>query len=80
MSFFNLLRALISDRLSPFFSTFRGQFVVDELYLRRNHGFTDEQIRKFSMGGEDVPFDDLAEDLYISQELRDEIKKARSGN
>lgn len=71
----------LTDSSPPFNSfllIFRGNFVIDELYLRQ-HGFTDQDIAKFSMGGEQVKFEELAEDLYISQELRDKIKKSRGG-
>lgn len=54
---------------------FTGQFLVDELYLRQK-GFTLEQIKKFNVD-ESTPLDELAEDLYISQELRDAIQASR---
>lgn len=59
--------------------TFNGQWIVDEIYLRRNHGFTDEQIRKYSLGGEEVKMEDLALDLWISKSLQEDVAKARRG-
>ncbi|KAE8214990.1 hypothetical protein CF319_g9045 [Tilletia indica] len=58
---------------------FTSQWVIDEIYLRRQHGFSDADIAKFSMGGPDTPLEALEEDLYISQELRDDIRAARAG-
>lgn len=55
-------------------STFTGNFVIDELFLRQ-HGFTRADLAKFSLGGEDIPFDKLSPDLYISKEL-DALLKA----
>lgn len=52
--------------------TFNGQWCVDELYLRRNHGWTDEQIRKYSLGGEQTDMNSLALDLWISKSLQEE--------
>ncbi|KAN0065769.1 hypothetical protein ACQY0O_000899 [Thecaphora frezii] len=60
-------------------STFNARFLIDEVYLRRNHSFTDEQIAAFSLGGNQTPLDQLAEDLFISQEVRDDIARARNG-
>jgi citronellol/citronellal dehydrogenase len=60
-------------------SAFTAQWILDEVYLRRTHGFTDDQIAAFSMGGKDTPLDSLREDLYITQEMRDDIQRARSG-
>lgn len=40
--------------------TFNGQWIVDEIYLRRQHGFRDADIAKFSLGGAQTPFKDLA--------------------
>jgi citronellol/citronellal dehydrogenase len=57
---------------------FTAQWILDEVYLRRNHGFSNEQIAAFSMGGKDTPLDSLREDLYITQEMRDDIQKSRS--
>ncbi|UZJ56158.1 hypothetical protein CBS101457_005478 [Exobasidium rhododendri] len=59
--------------------TFTAQWKLDEVYLRREHGFTDDQIAAFSMGGKDTPLDSLKEDLYITQDMRDDINKARMG-
>lgn len=59
---------------------FTAKFVLDEVYLRRHHHFNDDQIADFSMGGKDTPFDSLREDLYITQEMRDDIRRARSGD
>lgn len=59
--------------------TFTGRGIVDEIYLRRNHGFDDDRIAAFSLGGKDTPFDTLKEDLYISQSLRYEVGVARKG-
>ena len=56
-----------------------ANFLVDEVYLRRNYKFTDEQMRDFSLGGKDTPLESLGEDLYISQAIRDEIQKVRRG-
>lgn len=39
---------------------FNGRSVVDEIYLRRECGFTEEQMRKYSLGGEEVKMEDLA--------------------
>ncbi|KDN40704.1 NAD(P)-binding protein [Tilletiaria anomala UBC 951] len=58
---------------------FTAQFLIDEIYLRRNHKFTDEQIRAYSLGGAETPHETLAEDLFISQEIREEITKSRRG-
>lgn len=55
--------------------SFTGQFLVDELYLREK-GFTNDQLHKFNVD-EQTPVQDLAEDLYISQELRDAIRAGR---
>ena len=55
--------------------SFTGQFLVDELYLREK-GFTNDQLRKFNVD-EQTSVQDLAEDLYISQELRDAIRAGR---
>lgn len=51
---------------------FNGQWIVDEIYLRRNHGFTDADIRKYSLGGEETPMESLALDLWISKALQQE--------
>lgn len=58
---------------------FTARWILDEVYLRRNQGFSDEQIANYSMGGSDTPLDLLKEDLYITQEMRDDIQQARSG-
>ncbi|KAK0528617.1 hypothetical protein OC834_003013 [Tilletia horrida] len=58
---------------------FTGQWVVDEIYLRRQHGFSDSDIARFSMGGEATPFEALEEDLYIPEELREDVRAARAG-
>lgn len=60
--------------------SFTAQWILDEVYLRRSHGFSDAQVRQFSMGGSDIPLDELAEDLYITQAMRDDIQKARQGS
>ncbi|PWN53225.1 NAD(P)-binding protein [Violaceomyces palustris] len=65
--------------LEEYGATFSAQFLVDEIYLRRKHGFTDEQIAEFSLGGKETPLESLAEDLYISQELREDVLRARRG-
>ena len=52
---------------------------MDEIYLRRNHGFSDAQIAEFSLGGAQTKMEDLAEDLYISQELREDVLRSRKG-
>lgn len=54
---------------------YTGRFEVDELYLR-SKGFTLDQIREFNID-DSTPIDKLAEDLYISQDLRDAIAKSR---
>lgn len=59
---------------------FTAQWILDEVYLRRNHGFDDARIAAFSLGGKDTPLDSLKEDLYITQEMRDDINKARAGD
>lgn len=56
---------------------FSAQFAIDEVYLRKLHKWTDAQVREYSMGGKDTPLDELAEDLYITQAMREEVKKAR---
>ncbi|SNX87291.1 uncharacterized protein MEPE_06001 [Melanopsichium pennsylvanicum] len=56
-------------------STFTGRWLVDELYLREK-GFTNEDIKKFNVD-ESTDVENLAEDLYISQELRDAIQASR---
>ncbi|CBQ73391.1 conserved hypothetical protein [Sporisorium reilianum SRZ2] len=56
-------------------ASFTGQFLVDELYLR-DKGLSLDQIRRFNVD-ESTPLDELAEDLYISQELRDAIQASR---
>ncbi|SPO23685.1 uncharacterized protein UTRI_03787_B [Ustilago trichophora] len=56
-------------------NSFTGKFLVDELYLREK-GFSLEQMKKFNVD-EGTNMEDLAEDLYISQELRDAIKASR---
>ncbi|KAE8210961.1 hypothetical protein CF327_g5236 [Tilletia walkeri] len=58
---------------------FTSQWVIDEIYLRRQHGFSDADIAKFSMGGPDTPLEALEEDLYISQQLREDLRAARAG-
>lgn len=55
--------------------SFSGQFLVDELYLREK-GFSLEDIKKFNVD-ESTKLEDLAEDLYISQELRAAIWASR---
>lgn len=60
--------------------SFTARWILDEVYLRRQHGFTDEQVRAFSMGGPDTPLEALAEDLYITQEMRNEVQRARAGD
>ncbi len=52
---------------------------MDETYLRRNYKFTDDQIRAFSLAGKDTPLESLGDDLYISQELREDVQAARRG-
>jgi citronellol/citronellal dehydrogenase len=59
--------------------SFTAQWILDEVYLRRNHGFSHDQIAEYSLGGKDTPMDTLQEDLYITQEMRDDIQKARMG-
>lgn len=39
---------------------FNGRSIVDEIYLRRECGFSDEQMRKYSLGGKEVKMEDLA--------------------
>lgn len=56
-----------------------ANWIIDELYLRRNHKFSASDIAHFSLGGEETPQEELAEDLYISDELREEIMRARKG-
>lgn len=56
-------------------ASFTGKFLVDELYLREK-GFSLADIKKFNVD-ESTKLEDLAEDLYISQELRDAIEKSR---
>ena len=51
--------------------------MIDELYLRQAHGFTHEQIAAYSLGGPETPLDQLAEDLFISQEVRDAVMALR---
>ncbi|PWY99588.1 NAD(P)-binding protein [Testicularia cyperi] len=55
---------------------FTGQFLVDEIYLRQK-GLTTDQIKQFNLH-EATPQHELAEDLYISQQLRDAVHKSRS--
>ncbi|CDS01811.1 uncharacterized protein SPSC_06482 [Sporisorium scitamineum] len=55
--------------------SFTGKFLVDELYLREK-GFSLDEIKKFNVD-ESTSLNDLAEDLYISQELRDAIQASR---
>ena len=52
-----------------------GQFLVDELYLRHK-GLTLQDIKKFNVD-EATELQDLAEDLYISQELREAVWASR---
>lgn len=59
--------------------TSTANFYVDELYLRQQHRFSDEKIRAYSMGGPNVNMDDLAEDLFISGQLRKDIQASRQG-
>ncbi|EPQ27534.1 uncharacterized protein PFL1_05072 [Pseudozyma flocculosa PF-1] len=56
---------------------FTAQFLIDEVYLRTAHKFTHNDLAAFSLGGSDTPFEDLAEDLYISQQVRDEVARVR---
>lgn len=71
---------MLTFALLPLSLLRRAQWILDEVYLRRQHGFSDRDIAAFSLGGEDTPLDSLAEDLYISQEMRDDVKKARAGD
>lgn len=57
-------------------ATFTGKFLVDELYLR-DKGFSLQDLYKFNVD-ESTKLDDLAEDLYISQPLRDAIATSRN--
>ena len=56
-------------------ASFTGKFLIDELYLREK-GFDSQQIRSFNVD-ESTELNDLAEDLYISQELRDAVRASR---
>ncbi|ETS62081.1 hypothetical protein PaG_03640 [Moesziomyces aphidis] len=56
-------------------ANFTAKFLVDELYLREK-GFTNNDLHKFNVD-ESTHLNDLAEDLYISQELRDAINAGR---
>lgn len=56
-------------------ASFTGKWLVDELYLREK-GLGLEELKKFNVD-EGTKLDDLAEDLYISQELRDAIQASR---
>lgn len=57
---------------------FTGRFLVDEVYLRREHGLNNDQIAQFSLGGKETSLDELAEDLYVSQTMRDAVQSARA--
>lgn len=52
--------------------SFNGKWIVDELYLRRNHGFKDADISKYSLSGVETPMESLALDLWISRALQQE--------
>lgn len=54
---------------------FTGKFLVDELYLREK-GFSLNHVMRFNVF-EGTKVEDLAEDLYISQELRDAVTASR---
>lgn len=56
-------------------SEFTGKWLIDELYLREK-GFGLEEMKKFNVH-EGTRMEDLAEDLYISQELRDAVTASR---
>lgn len=53
---------------------FTGRFIIDELYLRQSHKFSNELIAAYSLGGKDTPFKELAEDLYITPEIRKAVQ------
>jgi len=53
---------------------FTGRFIIDELYLRQSHQFSNDLIAAYSLGGRDTPFKDLAEDLYIPSEIRKAVQ------
>ncbi|WFD30404.1 hypothetical protein MSPP1_001423 [Malassezia sp. CBS 17886] len=52
-----------------------GRFLIDELYLRERHGFDNKMMAAYSLGGPDTPFDELREDLFISDEVRQAVGK-----
>ena len=53
---------------------FTGRFLIDELYLRQSHQFSNDLISAYSLGGKDTPFKELAEDLYITPEVRKAVQ------
>ncbi|GAA5844571.1 hypothetical protein JCM11251_001636 [Rhodosporidiobolus azoricus] len=56
--------------------TYSGNFEIDELFLRRESGFTSSTLRQYSPSPSQ-PFSELYEDLYIPDWVRDEVEKQR---
>ncbi|WFC96694.1 hypothetical protein MBRA1_003357 [Malassezia brasiliensis] len=54
-------------------ATFTGHFLIDELYLRQAHGFTNDDLNRYAVVP-GTPFAELTEDLFISQEVRSAIQ------
>lgn len=47
--------------------------MIDELYLRQAHGFTNDDMNRYAVVP-GTPFAELGEDLFISQEVRNAVQ------
>ncbi|KAM0791251.1 hypothetical protein ACM66B_005728 [Microbotryomycetes sp. NB124-2] len=55
-------------------STYSGNFEIDEIFMRRELGLNTEQLDKYA----NVRAEELHEDLFIAQWVRDEVAKLRA--
>ncbi|KAK4053963.1 hypothetical protein OIO90_003800 [Microbotryomycetes sp. JL221] len=54
--------------------SYTGRFEIDELFIRKELGMTTEQLDKFA----NVPQEELHEDLFVAQWVRDEVARLRA--
>jgi citronellol/citronellal dehydrogenase len=59
--------------------THSGQFHLDEVFLRAQQSFDNSTINDYNLGGPEVALEDLADDLFISGQIRDLLKHLRDG-
>ncbi|KAM0746997.1 NAD(P)-binding protein [Meredithblackwellia eburnea MCA 4105] len=55
---------------------YTGNFEIDEIFLRRELGYDSQKLSTFGL----VKFDELHEDLYIPQWVRDKVRQLRESD